>query len=339
MEILKQYDIYQSNRSSNFNFDDIKGIIVIDEIDKHLHLKLQKEVLPELLKLFPHLQFIVSSHSPFFALGSAEILRERVRFLDLAINGAETPVEKIAEWDDVYQLVVGKNENYKSQLEELQKKITSNTKPVIVTEGKTDVTHIRTAISRMLIKDLDVDFYESNVTIGDTELLSLLKHLAQLPHTQRIIGIFDRDNPKIINEIGNLKEFGNNIYAFCIPSPNLRKNFTNVSIEFYYSDIELKKEKDGKALYFDNEVEFRQSASNKQDRILVKLDKKKEADETSKKVFDENIGDLEWIHSKTVFADLVANDADFSKDFSFDDFNLIFEKIRSIINLPQSTNE
>jgi len=41
------------------------GIVLIDEIETHLHLQLQKIILPMLTTLFPNIQFIVSSHSPF----------------------------------------------------------------------------------------------------------------------------------------------------------------------------------------------------------------------------------------------------------------------------------
>lgn len=41
------------------------GIVLIDEIEMHLHLQLQKVVLPLLTKLFPNIQFIVTTHSPF----------------------------------------------------------------------------------------------------------------------------------------------------------------------------------------------------------------------------------------------------------------------------------
>ena len=38
---------------------------MIDEVETHLHLQLQKIILPMLTTLFPNIQFIVSSHSPF----------------------------------------------------------------------------------------------------------------------------------------------------------------------------------------------------------------------------------------------------------------------------------
>ena len=45
--------------------EDLLGIVIIDEIDVHLHISLQKKVLPFLIKAFPRVQFIVSTHSPF----------------------------------------------------------------------------------------------------------------------------------------------------------------------------------------------------------------------------------------------------------------------------------
>ena len=44
---------------------DLEGVVLIDEIDAHLHLELQKKILPILTTLFPRLQFIVTTHSPF----------------------------------------------------------------------------------------------------------------------------------------------------------------------------------------------------------------------------------------------------------------------------------
>lgn len=41
------------------------GIVLIDEVETHLHLQLQKNILPLLTTLFPNIQFIVTTHSPF----------------------------------------------------------------------------------------------------------------------------------------------------------------------------------------------------------------------------------------------------------------------------------
>jgi predicted ATP-binding protein involved in virulence len=42
-----------------------EGIVLIDEIDLHLHPKWQKQVVGRLLDTFPKVQFVASSHSPF----------------------------------------------------------------------------------------------------------------------------------------------------------------------------------------------------------------------------------------------------------------------------------
>jgi predicted ATP-binding protein involved in virulence len=44
---------------------DLEGIVIIDEIETHLHVDLQKKILPFLCDFFPKIQFIVSTHSPF----------------------------------------------------------------------------------------------------------------------------------------------------------------------------------------------------------------------------------------------------------------------------------
>lgn len=51
-------------RARSLDFD-LPGIVLIDEVENHLHLSLQKKVLPFLAGLFPNIQFVVSTHSPF----------------------------------------------------------------------------------------------------------------------------------------------------------------------------------------------------------------------------------------------------------------------------------
>ena len=40
------------------------GVVLIDEIDQHLHPRWQKNILRSLMKIFPKVQFIVTTHSP-----------------------------------------------------------------------------------------------------------------------------------------------------------------------------------------------------------------------------------------------------------------------------------
>lgn len=54
----------QRHSQRRFAFD-MAGIVLIDEVETHLHLDLQREVLDLLTTTFPNIQFILSTHSPF----------------------------------------------------------------------------------------------------------------------------------------------------------------------------------------------------------------------------------------------------------------------------------
>ncbi|WP_282244155.1 AAA family ATPase [Stenotrophomonas sp. PS02300] len=75
-----------------------EAIILVDEIDVHLHPKWQRRIVPALEDLFPNCQFIATTHSPFViqAVG-----RERVTFIDShsssTILGGGNSLEDIAE--------------------------------------------------------------------------------------------------------------------------------------------------------------------------------------------------------------------------------------------------
>ena len=45
----------------------IRGIVLIDEIEQHLHARWQRTVIDDLRKIFPNVQFIASTHSPLVA--------------------------------------------------------------------------------------------------------------------------------------------------------------------------------------------------------------------------------------------------------------------------------
>ncbi|MGB0931248.1 MAG: AAA family ATPase, partial [Chitinophagales bacterium] len=60
------------------------GIVLIDEIDLHLHPKWQRNIVPKLRKIFPNIQFVVTTHSPV-VLGAVSkdvfIGKENVRLI------------------------------------------------------------------------------------------------------------------------------------------------------------------------------------------------------------------------------------------------------------------
>jgi predicted ATP-binding protein involved in virulence len=79
------------------------GVVMIDEIDLHLHPKWQRRVVNDLLNAFPKVQFIATSHSPF-VIQSLPAL-EGVQLLNLDNPNAENFVNKSVE--DITEEVQG----------------------------------------------------------------------------------------------------------------------------------------------------------------------------------------------------------------------------------------
>lgn len=76
---------------------DMQGIVLIDEIDAHLHVSLQRKILPFLNSLYPNIQLIVTTHSPFVigSLDNAVVfdLSSKQEFTDLSNYSYEAIVE------------------------------------------------------------------------------------------------------------------------------------------------------------------------------------------------------------------------------------------------------
>jgi len=70
-----------------------KGVVLIDEIDMHLHPKWQRTILSDFKNTFPNIQFIVTTHSPFIvqSLESSEeiILLDGEPLMDYKSIGIE----------------------------------------------------------------------------------------------------------------------------------------------------------------------------------------------------------------------------------------------------------
>ena len=48
------------------------GVVLIDEIDEHLHLKWQRVIVKKLRSIFPNIQFIMTTHSPTIIQGASD---------------------------------------------------------------------------------------------------------------------------------------------------------------------------------------------------------------------------------------------------------------------------
>ena len=66
---------------------DVRGLVLVDEIDLHLHPAWQRAVVPTLAAAFPKLQFVFTSHSPLVA---STVEKENVFLTDVAEDGTAT---------------------------------------------------------------------------------------------------------------------------------------------------------------------------------------------------------------------------------------------------------
>lgn len=54
--------------------EQLSGVVLIDEIDAHLHVSLQRKIFSFFTKSFPNVQFIVTTHSPFVVQSVSDVV-------------------------------------------------------------------------------------------------------------------------------------------------------------------------------------------------------------------------------------------------------------------------
>ena len=98
MELLMRFE----NEDNEVDYD-TPAIVLVDEIETHLHVELQKRILPFLTKMFPNVQFIAATHSPFVinSLENAIIfdLEKKTRLENPSFYSYETILESFLDTD------------------------------------------------------------------------------------------------------------------------------------------------------------------------------------------------------------------------------------------------
>jgi predicted ATP-binding protein involved in virulence len=85
--------------NAHYKIDAIKqsrGIVMIDELDLHLHPNWQRHVVNDLKAAFPNIQFVATTHSPFIvqSLGNDELINLD---LDTEVSPKDLSLEVVAE--------------------------------------------------------------------------------------------------------------------------------------------------------------------------------------------------------------------------------------------------
>lgn len=118
-----------------------EGIVLIDEVETHLHLEMQKMIMPILTKVFPNIQFIVTTHSPFVLNSLENAVAYDLEHQEVISDLPQYSYEALAEG---YFGVSSESSYMKMQLEKL-----SN----LLQKGK--LTDSDKYEIRLLISDLD----------------------------------------------------------------------------------------------------------------------------------------------------------------------------------------
>jgi predicted ATP-binding protein involved in virulence len=112
--------------------EDLTGVVLIDEIESHLHVSLQRLIYPFFAESFPNIQFIVTTYSPFVLMSASDTV-----IFDLINN--EQITEDLSYYS--YPAVIKKLWNLKPVSVNLEKIIKEIAK--IVNSGQIDLSRLR----------------------------------------------------------------------------------------------------------------------------------------------------------------------------------------------------
>ncbi len=136
--------------------EEITGISIIDEVDAHLHSELQNEVLPALMKLFPRVQFIATSHAPLFALGMERAYGPAEYNLVELPSGLTISPERFGEFQRSFDYFT-ETKAFELRMREAA---VAGKRPSVICEGETDPKYLHRAAELLGFDDFaaNVDF-------------------------------------------------------------------------------------------------------------------------------------------------------------------------------------
>lgn len=323
------------------------SIILIDEPELSLHPLWQQKIVEYFRRMCMDeegkqiCQIIICTHSPFI-LHAKDRRDDKVIILKRDSNGYIYEPEHKEFYKCSSMETIEEAFSLKDYINEIKNYINDKA-TLIITEGKTDWKHLKKAIEKLEIHDLNIKFLEVGNNWGDSKLDILLENLKLIPKENKIIGIFDRDKDDYIKKYeldqNEYKYLEKNVYVFAIP---VVENYGDkISIEHYYKREDLlKKNKEGRRLFLGEEFSKNSSKSldNKYYTRISKIQNKVDING----IIDEKVyknDDIEATNSiamtKNDFADLILNDAEYAKDFDYRNFQKVFDIIRKIINIQQ----
>ncbi|MFD2297494.1 AAA family ATPase [Paracidovorax citrulli] len=147
---------YSDMGRPGIRLEEIAGISVIDEVDAHLHSELQTEVLPALMKLFPRVQFVATSHAPLFALGMERVYGPAGYSLVELPSGLTISPERFGEFQRSFDYFT-ETKAFELLMREAA---VAGKRPSVICEGETDPKYLQRAAELLGFDDFaaNVDF-------------------------------------------------------------------------------------------------------------------------------------------------------------------------------------
>ena len=173
LSILRDFDLSGAPFSSA---EEMRGSVLVDEIDLHLHAIHQHEVLPKLMGMFPKVQFIVTTHSPLFVLGMAQAFGEDGFAVYRLPQGQQISPEEFSEFASAYRAFATTSkfsDDIRTAIREAQS-------PILYVEGKTDVQYLKRA-AELLNKMVTTDGLKVEDGGGTGGLTNIWKALVKVP--------------------------------------------------------------------------------------------------------------------------------------------------------------
>ena len=193
-----------------------------------------------------------------------------------------------------------------------EEKCQAESRPLILTEGKTDPIHLEYALKRLQkavkFTNLKIEFASTKAEgkEGATETMRRCTDASIIFPNRIIIGLFDRDNKKSIPELKD-KEIHplHNLHPVYIAKiPQIKELPDDIAIENYYSQTDLERTNtDGRKLKIEDGYKIKSPKTGENRQFLSKKD----------------------------FAENVINEREGFKDIDVSNFAKIFELIETII--------
>ena len=186
--ILRDFDLCGTPMQT---LQDVRGIVVVDEADLHLDAIHQYKILPRLLRVFPKVQFVLTTHSPLFVLGMKEIFEETGFGLYRLPHGHRISPEEFSEFADAYHAftqTVKFNDDVRTAVQNAQK-------PILFVEGTTDEKYLRIS-AKLLGQQPMLDQFEIRDGNGARSLKNIWSGFAKIPPnflSQKVVILFDCD--------------------------------------------------------------------------------------------------------------------------------------------------